>query len=250
MDQTQLILDHYRTLMHDVDRKTEEVYTRAPEIPCRNKCFDCCLQLFPVSFAEAYYISEGFKKLDRETRRQQKRKAEKIQTKILAKNPSQCEKHAVDKKTALKTHKEFAVFLHQIKSHCPALDPKNPKGACTVYEFRNHDCRTMGFSFEALSMEEKEIIGCYRFESLKYLLPRLMDYNYRYHEKMQLDRALIKERTNSFFTENILYYTTMCGPLLKDYAEEDWSIFFNKKAVPSKTKEGEYYVVIDVEKTS
>ncbi len=239
----QSILDRYGSLMADLDTKTAEVYSTAPEIPCKNKCFDCCKQLFPVSFTEAYYISEGFQKMDRAFRRKRLRAAEKIQKKILAGNPLQFEKRGVDKMTALRTHSEFAKFLHAIESDCPALDPKNPDGACTVYPFRNHDCRTMGSAFDA---SENAIVGCFRFASLKHLIPKLMDFSYRYPEKMALDRELISEVTGGTFTPNILYYTTMCGPLLKDYSAEDWLKFFSEKGVHANSKPDEYWVIINV----
>lgn len=230
------ILEKYAKLLDQLDEKCASVYSSSPEIPCKNKCVECCKQLFPVSFIEAYYISEGVKKLDRSLRRKLKIKAEKINEKILAKNPFQFERIDVDKKTALNTHAEFAKFLHEIQCDCPALFPENPDGACTIYKFRNHDCRSMGASFDASS---NEIIGCHRFNSLKYLTPKLMPFNFLYPEKMQLDRELIAEVTAGASTQNVLYYTTICTPLLKDYAEQDWIKFF-------EAKNNKYYVVIDV----
>lgn len=243
------ILDRYTILMQAVDKKTTEVYSRAPEIPCKNKCFDCCKQLFPVSFVEAFYISEGLGNMERTLRRKRRRVAEKINEKILERNPFQFERRACDRKTALNTHGEFAQFLHTIESDCPALDPNvtmsssKGDGACTVYQFRNHDCRVMGFSFDASA---NAIVGCFRFNSLKYLVPKLMDYGYRYPEKMVLDRELIAQVTGGIFTPNVLYYTTMCGPFLKDYATTDWIKFFTEKNIPEKSGENEYFVVIDI----
>lgn len=237
------ILENYAKLLADLDKKTAEVYANAPEIPCKNKCFDCCEQLFPVSFVEAFYISEGLKTLERTLRRERLRAAEKISEKIRAKNPFQFEKQRIDRKTALNTHSEFAKFLHGIESSCPALDVKNPAGACTIYPFRNHDCREMGFSFDA---SENAIVGCFRFSSLKHLIPKLMNFGYRYNEKIALDQKLISEVTGGIFTPNIFYLTTMCGPLMKDYAAEDWIQFFSEKGVPKTAGSDEHWVVIDV----
>lgn len=239
----QQILEDYKKLLAAVDEKSAKVHETFPEIPCKNKCFDCCKQLFPISFVEAFYLSEGMNILGRKLRRERVRVAEKIQKKILKKNPFQFEKRGVYKKTALQAHSEFARFLHGIESDCPALDQNHLAGACTVYPFRNHDCRTMGASFDA---SEKSIVGCFRFESLKYLAPKLMDFNYRYSEKMALDRELIQEVTGNIFTPNILYYTTMCCPLLKNYATEDWIKFFLTKGVPKKSGPDEYWVAIDM----
>lgn len=237
------ILEKYAALLKKLDEKCEEIYAAAPEIPCKNKCVECCKQLFPLSFVEAYYISEGVKKLDRSLRRKPKIKAEKINEKILAKNPFQFEKSSVDKRTALNTHADFARFLHEIKCDCPALSPENSAGACAIYELRNHDCRSMGASFDASS---NEIIGCHRFNPLKYLAPKLMPFNFLYPEKMQLDAALIAEVTANLFSPNILYYTTICMPLLKDYAKQDWIKFFEGKNVYKEVKSNTYQVVIDI----
>lgn len=236
------VLDKYAVLMEDIDRKCGEVYHRAPEIPCKNKCFDCCKQLFPISFAEAFYISEGFRKLGRAHRRKRLCVAEKINKKIRAEGAWQFEKRGVDKKTALNTHGEFAKFLHSVESDCPALDPLKDN-ACTVYQWRNHDCRSMGFSFDK---SDNAIVGCFRFDSLKYLAPKLFDFSYRYPEKMALDRELIAEITGGVFTPNVFYFTTMCGPLIRNYAETNWVKFFEEKGVPTKSKPEEYWVVIDV----
>lgn len=237
------ILEKYAALLKKLDEKCGEIYAAAPEIPCKNKCVECCKQLFPLSFVEAFYVSEGVKKLDRSLRRKLKTRASKINEKILAKNPFQFEKNGVDKKTALNTHAEFARFLHKIECDCPALFPENNTGACVIYSWRNYDCRSMGASFDSSS---NEIIGCHRFNSLKHLAPKLMPFNFLYPEKMQLDRELIAEVTAGAFTQDILYYTTICTPLLKDYAEQDWLKFFEEKRSPKKAKNDEYYVVIDV----
>ncbi len=234
-------LTQYAELLHSLDEKTAEVSKRIPDLPCKNKCYECCQQLFPVSFIEAFYLSEGFKTLDRSLRRARTRAAEKVHATVRVRDPFVFEKHGVDKRTALNTHNEFARFLHSIESDCPALDPKRAEGACTVYSFRNHDCRTMG---SAIDSAEKSILGCERFNVLGHLAPRMMDYNFRYPDKMALDRALLREVTLGLFTPNVLYYTTMGGPLLKDYAATDWIAFFRAKGVPKESEA--YWVVIDV----
>lgn len=237
------ILNRYSNLMAEVDKKVGEIFVNAPEIPCKNKCYECCQQLFPVSFVEAYYVSEGFKKMDRSLRRNLVRAAEKISRKINAEQALQFEKRGVNKKTALNTHAEFAKFLHKIKCDCPALDIGRADGACALYEFRNHDCRSMGASFDASA---NAIVGCHRFSSLGKLIPLLMDFGYLYPEKLALDREIITAATAGIFTPNIFYYTTMCSPILKDYAETDWIKFFADKALPMKSVADECWVIIDV----
>lgn len=237
------ILEEYEKLLHDVDEKCDGILKNIPGIPCKNKCFECCKQLFPISFVEAFYISEGFKKSDRETRRRMQRTAEKIADKISAQNPAQFEKRKISRKEALNTHAEFARFLQKNVNNCPALNPKKSEAPCELYPFRNLDCRATGFSFDSSS---NEIVACERFKSLPHLIPHLLPFNYKYSEKMLLDRALLSELTNSAFTPNILYLTTMCSPILKDYAATDWVNFLTDKNIPAKSEPDEYWVVIDV----
>ena len=234
-----VLLEKYSALMDDVATQSNVVYTGSPEIPCRNKCFDCCKQLFPITFAEAFFLSEGVKTLSRETRRERMRIAEKATKKILAVEPLKFEKRGVERTAALNTHAEFARVLHTIDSNCPALDPTNPAGSCTVYQWRNVDCRTMGASFDSTS---KEIIGCFRFAGLKHLIPKMMNFSYRYKEKMELDRSLIEAITGGVITERVIYLTTMCRPLMLDYTSVDWLIFFKEKQLSA---EG-YSVVVDI----
>lgn len=239
----QRILDQYASLLQQLDKKCAEVFANTPEIPCKNKCFECCKQLFPLSFVEAYYISGGIKKLDRGTRRKLTLAAQKTNEKILKLKPQSLEKRDVDKKTALNVHADFARSLHKIERDCPALDQKNKGGACSIYEFRNHDCRSMGCSFDTSS---KEIIGCFRFSNLKHLIPNLMPFNYLYAEKMKLDAELIKEVTSGLFGENLIYLTTICAPFLKDYSQTDWIKFFEPKGIPKKSKDDQFNLVIDI----
>lgn len=242
MNMRDKILKEYAELLSDVDKKCDEVSDKVPNIPCKNKCFECCKQLFPLSFVEAFYISEGFKKPDRETRRQMQRAAKKIADKISAQNPAQFEKRKISRTEAINTHAEFAHFLQKDTHICPTLNKKNSASPCELYAFRNLDCRVAGFSFDSSS---NEIVACERFKSLSHIIPHLLPFNYKYSEKMRLDRALLSEMTAGAFTPNIIYLTTMCGPILKDYSSTDWLDYFTKKGIPTKSKEDEYWVVID-----
>lgn len=248
------VLDKYAALLRELDKKCDEVFKNT-EIPCKNKCFECCKQLFPLSFVEAYYISEGIKSLDRGTRRKLTLAAQKTNEKILKLNPQSLEKRGVERKTALNVHADFARSLHTIERDCPALEEDvtlrlslrlrsgQAPGACKIYSLRNHDCRSMGCSFDSSS---NEIIGCFRFANLKHLIPNLMPFNYLYAEKMKLDTELIKEVTNGLFGENLMYLTTICAPFLKDFGETDWIKFFSGKNVPGQAEKDKYGVVVDV----
>lgn len=234
----------YASLLYNVEEKCEEVYKNSPEIPCKNKCYECCQQLFPLTFVEAFYISEGFKKLGRGARRELQKTAKKINEKILKRNPSQFERSGVDRKTALDTHAAFARFLQEERHNCPALEIKKKSGNCALYDFRNLDCRVMGCSFDKSA---NEIVGCHRFAKLGHLIAKLLPFNYKYSEKMELDRVLIEEVTGGAFSKNVFYLTAMCKPILKDYAEEDWAKFFLKRIQMSCAKSDENCcMIIDV----
>ncbi|MFA6521518.1 MAG: hypothetical protein WCT53_03995 [Candidatus Gracilibacteria bacterium] len=236
------ILEKYIYLLGEVDRKGEKVMESAPDIPCKNKCTECCKQMFPITFVEAFYLSEAIKKLDKNVRREKEKLAKKINEKILKENPLKFEKHNLDKKPALDTHAEFARFLHELQIDCPALT-EDKNGACSIYYARNLDCRTMGLSFDK---SQNVIVGCRRFNALTNLIPKLMPFNFMYPEKRALDAELISTTTGGFFPKNVLYLTTMCMPFLKDYSAQDWIKFFEEKGVPSKINDEKYSVVIDV----
>ncbi|MEK9132127.1 MAG: hypothetical protein AAB606_00245 [Patescibacteria group bacterium] len=236
------ILEQYASLLRGVEEKCEGVYNASPEIPCKNKCYECCQQLFPLTFVEAFYISEGFKKLDRTARRELQKTAKKINEKILKLNPFQFERNGVDRKEAQNTHAAFARFLQEEKYNCPALEIGEDFGNCALYDFRNLDCRVMGCSFDKSA---GEIVGCHRFAKLAHLIPKLLPFNYKYPEKMELDRLLIAEVTNESFSKNIFYLTTMCEPILKDYSETDWVKFFTNKITTEQAADESCSVIID-----
>jgi len=240
------LLLQYDKLMRDIDGKVERVHASAPDIPCGNKCYDCCEQLFPITFIEAWALSNGIETLPRALRRERKRAAEEQRAKILERSPEALQKTSVERTAALRTHAEFARLLHGITASCPALDPNRAEGSCTVYEFRNHDCRTMGASFD---MGQREVVGCFRFNNLKHIIPNLMSFNYRYDEKQELDQALIAAATDNAFPP-IIYLGTMCTPFLTEFKTTDWTTFFQEKGVPRKNTLSEeesqnYWVVID-----
>lgn len=237
------ILEQYSSLLRDAEENCEEVYKNSLEIPCKNKCYECCRQLFPLTFIEAFYISEGFKKMDRGARRKLQSAAKKINEKILKRNPLQFEKSDVDRKTALNTHAAFARFLQEEKYNCPALEMGEKSGNCALYDSRNLDCRVMGCSFDKSA---GEIVGCHRFAKLAHLIPKLMPFNYKYSEKMELDRELIAEVTGGAFNKNVFYLTTMCGPILRDYDTQDWLKSFEEKGVLSRINNEKYSIVIDI----
>src|SRR3989338_6915000 len=72
------LLGHYKNLLDDLDGKCAKAAKDIPEIPCKKFCFDCCKQLLSVSMVEAFYLNEGFKKLDRSRRRELAKSAEKL----------------------------------------------------------------------------------------------------------------------------------------------------------------------------
>src|SRR3989338_8272906 len=76
------ILDSYRVLLLDIDEKCSQTAEKLPQLPCKNKCFDCCKQLFPIGFVDAFLLSRAFQKLQRPARRELERKAEKMMRKL------------------------------------------------------------------------------------------------------------------------------------------------------------------------
>jgi len=263
---TASIIDRYANILETLNAKTAKLQSQLPDIPCKNRCFTCCEQLFPITFLEAFYISRWIHTgMDADEKAERTQYAQVINEKIASALPfDYLNQHRLSEKEALNIHALFNKGLHMIQTACPALNTKRAKGSCTVYESRPHECRVQGFSVnffpESLLLETSgmqstevpynkevggQIAGCFRFENLQHLAPKLMDYNYLYPEKLELDCALIAELTQNYFPQKIMYYTTMCMPFLKNFEDEDWTMFF-KKRIPELTEKNTCSVVVDV----
>ncbi|MFA6550198.1 MAG: hypothetical protein WCT36_02480, partial [Candidatus Gracilibacteria bacterium] len=144
------ILKKYESLGLEIERSCSSICQKLASHPCLPKCSDevvCCKQIFPLSFIEAYYISIGVKKLDRSTRRELERHAEKSQN-TLVKKIAESNLKKVYPNTDYETHnsaqQSITKFLHSQKTDCPFLN----KNLCQIYPHRNIDCRIHGFAFD------------------------------------------------------------------------------------------------------
>lgn len=240
-----LIIEDYQALLEDLDKKCRETQKGLPMIPCPQKCFDCCKQVFPISFLEAYYLSVGFHEIERSKRRKLLRKAEKMLNKLANIEGQTFETQNSKWEEVMKKRQKYSKYLNNLESDCPFLD----EGLCTVYKHRNHDCRVHGYSFDSLT---REIIACFRFPKLfptsEKFMEKAFDYNYRYQEKLKLDQKLIVYLTSNPAYKNILYLTHPFIPLLKNYQTINWTEFFAQK-VPNQIEPDKFSLIIDSQST-
>jgi hypothetical protein len=239
----QQILESYKALLEDVDKKCAEVLKNIPQIPCRKKCTDCCKQIFPLSLVEAWLINENFKTLPREKRRKLQSKAKKAQEKLSKLNLKKFETESDSITEIAEKRNKFANEIRSTKITCPLLNDEN---LCDLYEARNHDCRIHGVGFDKIT---GEIVGCFRHKSAladptakenfkKYAI----NPSYLYKEKSKLDSLLTIHLSQNPSLAHCYYFTTPFIPLLKDFEKENWPEFFKKFSKGNK----KYSLAIDL----
>lgn len=235
------ILEDYKSILQDLNGKCEETQKGLPVIPCPNKCFDCCKQIFPLNFIEAYYLSVGFHQLPRNQRRTLQQQAEK-NLNLLAEFESSifnCFNTAISEVNH--RQKLYTGYLNQIQTNCPFLD----EGSCSVYEFRNHSCRAHGYSYDFSS---SEIVACFRYSKLfpnpEPFIKKAVDYNYRFPEIRQLEQQFLRFITGNTHAKQLFYLTNPFIPLLKDYSQINWKQFFNENIV-CDLEENNHSLLID-----
>lgn len=234
----QQILQSYKELLENVDKKCAEVLKLVPEIPCRKGCTDCCKQIFPLSLVEAWLINENFKTLDRNRRRTIAQKAKKAQGKL---NKLNLKKYEIETDSLEEISEKRNAFANEIRGTgivCPLLGYDN---LCTLYDARNHDCRIHGVGFDSSS---GEIVGCHRHKKIPIDTKLLIDSGYLYKEKSKLDSLLTVHLSQNPELNYCYYFTTPFVPLLKDFATQDWKKIFTRTPQNSSKK---YSLVIDLE---
>jgi len=223
------LIQQYAALLEDVDHQFKYAMQKVPEIPCKTNCIECCKQLFPLSIIEAYYINEGFRQLDNITREEIKKEAlekqEQLEKELVFTN---YEISNTDIENIAERRNLFAHDMQAIDLDCPLL---NNEGLCSLYDFRNHDCRIHGGAHES-----GEILGCFRHNKIfaetslrEKFIKNTIPQNYRYKEKNKLDSVMIIALTKNPELANIKYITTPYIPLLRNFQETDWQKLFEDK---------------------
>lgn len=241
------IISDYKDLLEELDQKCDQTQKGLPMIPCPDQCYDCCKQIFPVSFLEAYYLSRGFHSLERKKRRELSRLAQKALKKMSQINAEDFTVFNKSWEEIMQKRKNFSDTLNSIKTNCPFLDESGNGGKCSVYKERNHDCRAHGYSYDGLT---REIIACFRFPEIfptpKKFIEKAFDYNYRYQDKLKLDQKLIVYLTKNPLLKSTIYLTHPFVALLKNFEEIDWINFFKNK-VTEKQEKDKFSLIIDTE---
>lgn len=224
------LLAHYTALLDDLDERCKRAAKDIPEIPCKKFCFDCCKQLLSVSMMEAFYLNEGFKKLDRARRRELTKSAEKLHRQFETHDFLSYETSSDSLEEIARLRNTMVWDLKSKHISCPILAKD---GTCTLYTNRNHDCRVHGMSF---NLSTNEMIGCFRHPKIFNTQDRIEKFKQKavpfdtlYREKSKLDSLLTVELGKSDGLKYCYYVTPIYMPLLKDYRQYDWPRFFEER---------------------
>lgn len=225
---TETIIQAYTKILQDLDNKCAETQKGLPVIPCLNKCFDCCKQIFPLNFIEAYYLSMGFFSLPQEQRLKLQEEARKNVEKLATVETPVFNCFNTDIQEITYKQNSYTKYLNNIQTDCPFLD----EGRCSVYENRNHSCRAHGYGFD---FSTNEIVACFRFAKLfpnpEPFMEKAVDYNYRFPEIRTLEKEFLKFIGDNRQYDRLFYLTNPFIPLLKDYSKINWKQFFAENIV-------------------
>lgn len=73
-----------------------------------------------------------------------------------------------------------------------------------------------------------------------------MDYNYRYKDKVLLDRQLQVFLADDILYRNVNFVTTAFSPLLRDYDKTDWKLFFRERVSVDSIRDKQYTLIFKV----
>jgi Fe-S-cluster containining protein len=130
--------DKYEALVKAVDAIFAKVQTTYPDlVRCKVKCADCCHALFDLTFIEALYLNDQFKK-----RFQGQQRTDRLE----AANRADRTIHKIKREAykALESGKDEAQILDLMaeqRVRCPLLNDANQ---CDLYELRPITCRLYG----------------------------------------------------------------------------------------------------------
>lgn len=145
------MLDNLFSRYENIAKKADYLFKAIQEkyplsVRCHIHCCDCCYAIFGLFPIEAAYINYHFNRLDRKTKREVLRKAEKADAEIIkAKDKLQ---QAFDEKPEMQVY-----GLGKQKIRCPFLTEKDE---CILYEKRPIICRIYGVPY-SLNDGKKEI---------------------------------------------------------------------------------------------
>jgi len=138
----------------EVARKADYLFKTIQEkyplsVKCRLHCCDCCHAIFGVFPIEAAYINYHFNRLERKTRRDVLRRAEKAEAEVLrAKNVLK----VFDDKPQMKVY-----GLGKQRIRCPFL---NDREECVLYERRPVICRVYGVPYSLKNGNKESSYVC------------------------------------------------------------------------------------------
>ncbi len=177
------LFSEYATIARKADLVFKSLQEKYPmSVKCRVRCCDCCHAVFGVFPIEAAHISYHFNRLERKTRRDALRRAEKAEAEMLK---------AKDKLKVFEDDPKMKVYgLGKQRVRCPLLQDTEE---CALYENRPIICRVYGVPY-TLMKGEKEVsyvCGLSNFEAkASYQAVKL---DKIYHELVRISGNLLTE---------------------------------------------------------
>lgn len=167
----------------EIARKADLVFNTVQEkypasVKCRAKCCDCCHAVFGVFPIEAAHINHHFNRLERKTRRDVLRRAEKAEAEMLK---------AKDRLKVFEDKPKMKVYgLGKERVRCPLLQDSEE---CVLYENRPIICRIYGVPY-TLRKGDKElsyVCGTSNFEEKASYPAVKLDNLYQQLVKLSMD---------------------------------------------------------------
>jgi Fe-S-cluster containining protein len=140
----------YETFARKADILFKTVQEKYPSsVRCRIHCCDCCHAVFGVFPIEAAFINYHFNRLERKTRRDILRRAEKAENEMLK---------AKDTLKVFDEDPKMKVYgLGKQRVRCPFLGDKEE---CVFYETRPIICRIYGVPYSLLKEKKEHAYVC------------------------------------------------------------------------------------------
>jgi len=140
------LFSQYSTIARKANLLFKTIQEKYPmSVKCRVHCCDCCHAIFGVFPIEAAYINHHFNRLERKTRRDVLRRAEKAEAEMLK---------AKDALKVFEDDPKMKIFgLGKQRVRCPLLQDSEE---CVLYEDRPIICRVYGVPY-TLKKDKKEI---------------------------------------------------------------------------------------------
>ncbi len=191
------ILSRYATLLASVDQWFSSCVAHAgSEIACKNGCAECCRGLFDITLLDAWYLKQGFDRLDTAVQATVIKKARERLLAMQSLWPELAPPYILN----YRPEEEWEVLMpDDDETPCPLLDAN---GRCLVYDFRPMTCRLHGLPLVDISGEVMHDEWCtLNFAGRNPL--EITGLRWEFNKLFREELLIFRELTYQFFGERI-----------------------------------------------